>query len=227
MADSETEGRTRKLALAAALIAIVAAAEVPNALAKTTPAEYAPLRVMLLAAACMLLVGVPMALRGGRLDRGVPPPLRLLAGWRDVGWLLGLSVVLVLTALALEPLLSLLVRKDSEFGTWRVLAIRYHPQGQYIYLPLVLVVGPLAEEIFYRGFLLARLRGIMPTAAAVLLQAALFGLGHLPSMNAAVLALWMGLVLGLARWCGAGLLCLAGAHAAFNTWVHWQVYRFE
>ncbi|MCR5755821.1 MAG: CPBP family intramembrane metalloprotease [Acetatifactor sp.] len=41
------------------------------------------------------------------------------------------------------------------------------------------VVAPIAEEIFFRGIILSRLRRAMPVTVAVLLSSLLFGVGHL------------------------------------------------
>jgi membrane protease YdiL (CAAX protease family) len=41
------------------------------------------------------------------------------------------------------------------------------------------VVAPIAEEIFFRGIILSRLRKAMPVTVAVLLSSLLFGVGHL------------------------------------------------
>lgn len=53
---------------------------------------------------------------------------------------------------------------------------------------LVVVGAPIAEELFFRGFVFGGLRNAMPVWAAVVLSSALFGLLHLSSGNLAVAA---------------------------------------
>lgn len=80
------------------------------------------------------------------------------------------------------------------------------------------VVGVVAEEILFRGFILVRLHGVFGRwAPAVALGAVLFGLGHVyEGPIAAVQAAWLGVVLsGIFLW-RRHLLPGILAHAAFN-----------
>ncbi|MBI1381628.1 MAG: CPBP family intramembrane metalloprotease [Planctomycetaceae bacterium] len=75
-------------------------------------------------------------------------------------------------------------------------------------------VVPLAEELFFRGRLFARLAGHVGPNRANWIQAALFGLAHgwfyFPILT------YLGWLLGRARLAGAGMGSLALAHALQN-----------
>ncbi|GBF90585.1 hypothetical protein Rsub_03157 [Raphidocelis subcapitata] len=77
------------------------------------------------------------------------------------------------------------------------------------------VLAPLSEELFFRGFLLPALTKWMPTAAAVGVSAALFAAAHPP--GAFLPELLLGAVLGAACVAAGGsLLTPLLAHAAYN-----------
>jgi len=79
-------------------------------------------------------------------------------------------------------------------------------------------VAPYVEERFFRGYLLTALRGSMPPAAAILLQAALFSLAHLGETSGeAVQRLLLGAALGwVAVKAEGSLLAPMAGHAVFN-----------
>lgn len=79
----------------------------------------------------------------------------------------------------------------------------------------IVVVGPLAEELVFRGIIQTRLERAMPVWAAVVLQAVLFGVTHGTPVQMAY-AFLMGLVFGLLRSRTGSILPGLAAHAAFN-----------
>ena len=78
-----------------------------------------------------------------------------------------------------------------------------------------MVVGPLAEELVFRGIIQTRLLRAMPPWTAVVLQAALFGIIHGTPIQI-VYALLLGLALGFLRSRTGSILPGFAAHAAFN-----------
>jgi hypothetical protein len=65
---------------------------------------------------------------------------------------------------------------------------------------LSIIVAPFAEELFWRGYVQDQLCFMMPRLAAVVIQATLFGLGHLGKYGfAAVIPAGLGLIFGLWR----------------------------
>lgn len=84
-------------------------------------------------------------------------------------------------------------------------------------LPAVSIVlmGPLAEELMFRGVIQTRLEQAMPVWAAVVLQAVLFGVAHGTPVQMAY-AFLIGLALGFLRSRTGSILPGFAAHAAFN-----------
>ena len=79
----------------------------------------------------------------------------------------------------------------------------------------IVVIGPLAEELVFRGIIQTRLLRAMPTWTAVVLQAVLFGIIHGTPIQI-VYALLLGLALGFLRCRTGSILPGFAAHAAFN-----------
>jgi len=83
---------------------------------------------------------------------------------------------------------------------------------------LVTAIGAAAEELFFRGLLLRYLTDLFRAPKlAILTSAAFFGLAHLGAgyFNA-LIALWMGIVLGAIYARRGGLLTVVAAHFLFN-----------
>lgn len=79
----------------------------------------------------------------------------------------------------------------------------------------IVVMGPLAEELVFRGIIQTRLLRAMPPWMAVVLQAALFAIIHGTPIQI-VYALLLGLALGFLRSRTGSILPGLAAHAAFN-----------
>jgi len=99
---------------------------------------------------------------------------------RDVpiGLTVGVALQLLVLPVVYWPILQL---TDTEPGTAaQELVDRIDGPIDLIILTFVVAVGaPLAEEFFYRGFLLQGLRRRLPEVAAVLVSSALFALVHI------------------------------------------------
>ena len=86
--------------------------------------------------------------------------------------------------------------------------------GPLMYL-YVVILGPIAEELLFRGVAMKYFRRIMPFAAANLLQALMFGIYHMNLMQS-LYTLAAGLIFGLiTEKCGR-LLDSILAHSIFN-----------
>lgn len=79
----------------------------------------------------------------------------------------------------------------------------------------VCIVGPLFEEILFRGMVLGEIRDIMPGAAAVLFQGLLFGLAHAVLAQSLFAAVY-GVLLGAIYLRTRNLSVVALAHIFFN-----------
>ena len=81
------------------------------------------------------------------------------------------------------------------------LADRMDARGAMVLIILAVSLGPVVEEVFFRGFLCNALRRVCPTAVAVCLQAVLFGTAHAYRGPAIILACGIGLALaGVYQW---------------------------
>jgi membrane protease YdiL (CAAX protease family) len=111
------------------------------------------------------------------------------------------GIVTVIAALALSVALDLVVAQVLGLDTTKLSNI---PQLQEVYpLPVLLIiitVQPIAEEIFFRGFILEKVSGLAGPTIGIIVSAALFGIAHLSyGMGyTAVIAGGLGLVFAIA-----------------------------
>lgn len=81
----------------------------------------------------------------------------------------------------------------------------------------IVIVGPAAEEIFYRGHVLDRLCGVMPPWKAGTISAALFSAAHIVNgILAPLLVLPLTVILTVLRLRRAGLGVCIAAHGIYN-----------
>jgi len=83
------------------------------------------------------------------------------------------------------------------------------------FLIQAVVIAPVIEELFFRGFLLTYLKTYVTTWPAIVISAALFAVAH-QNLDS-VLPLWvLGIVLGVAYEHTGSILLPMGIHACFN-----------
>ncbi len=104
--------------------------------------------------------------------------------------------------------------QDLELGAYAV--------PKYI---LLIIGAPVVEEILFRGLIYRHLKQAMPRAAALLVQALLFGLAHGQLLWTAF-TFSLGLVLGLTRDSFDSLWPCIGVHLCFNAanYIPWLQY---
>jgi membrane protease YdiL (CAAX protease family) len=118
----------------------------------------------------------------------------------------------------------------SEVIDWLMSAMQFpHPEQQTVETfrhyykpgPIVLfmveavVISPLIEELFFRGFLFSFLKNYTSTGLAIVLSGGVFAFAHVNLGSA--LQLWiLGIVLGLAYEHTGSLLLPIGIHACWN-----------
>jgi membrane protease YdiL (CAAX protease family) len=124
--------------------------------------------------------------------RALPWPTVTIAAL--VGMALAVSVPLLSAYLANHHIIELVPTK-SELKT-----VPHSPVEWVIALASVGLVAPLVEELYFRGIVLGWLMRKMPLAAAVLANAAIFGLVHFSFVDHA----------GLGGWYITGILALVG-----------------
>jgi membrane protease YdiL (CAAX protease family) len=83
------------------------------------------------------------------------------------------------------------------------------------FLFLAVVVNPLIEEFFFRGFLLTFLKNYTSTTMAIILSGGVFAFAHL-NLGAALPLWFLGIVLAIAYEHTGSLLVPIAAHAFFN-----------
>lgn len=135
-------------------------------------------------------------------------------------WFLGMVVLLMVSKALVAALAAAIVGQRPQLpavGPTTPIAI--------VFLGIVVVlIAPIAEEIFFRGFLLDQLRKLTRPSIALLIQSLLFGLSHLYTWglftSLAVLgsinAFFFGLIVGAWRIRFRSLLPLVLAHVLLN-----------
>ncbi len=71
------------------------------------------------------------------------------------------------------------------------------PMAVYLLLVFACTFAPIAEEVFFRGFLYNAFRARMPVVAALLLQSFIFGFGHFFGTTHAIVATGLGIIMTL------------------------------
>ena len=134
--------------------------------------------------------------------------LRCCSGW-TAGFCVFAGIVLyVLTDLALSLL------PEAWMAAYNADMSVLTSTGLNTFLTMA-VLGPLAEELTFRGVIQTRLERAMPPWLALVLQAAIFGLVHGTPIQM-VYAFLMGLAFGFLRRRTGSILPGFAAHAAFN-----------
>lgn len=127
-----------------------------------------------------------------------------VAFWKAIRWnwprsqwkLLGLGAVMLFTLGLLQSLLPM--PKDTPFDH-----LFDRPRDAYLLAIIAVTLGPLMEEIFFRGFMYPVLARRMGAAWGIVLTALPFGLIHLPqygwAWGAALVIVMVGVVCGVVR----------------------------
>jgi membrane protease YdiL (CAAX protease family) len=136
---------------------------------------------------------------------------------RDVWLGMGVGIALIFAGAATlsvtRELVSLLTGEAPEQPEQIVACVR--GAALAFMAPVVVVVAPIGEEIFFRGFLHKALRRRLPMWGAAILSSILFGLVHVhPVLIPALFVVGLGLALLYER--QQSLLAPVVAHATFN-----------
>ncbi len=150
--------------------------------------------------------------RGNPAALGVPTEPR-----RDVLLGIGVGIALIFagggTLYVVREAVSLLTGEAPEQPEQVVACVR--GASLALMAPVVMVVAPVGEEIFFRGFLHKALRRRLPMWGAAVLSSVVFGLVHVyPLLIPALFVVGLGLALLYER--QQSLLAPVVAHATFN-----------
>jgi membrane protease YdiL (CAAX protease family) len=144
----------------------------------------------------------------------------LTSGLKAWWWAFLVMIVVLVGTRACRPLTSMLDGVFSHIGASRPVATGLIAPAVILADTIRLVIiTPIAEELFFRGFILGQLRKVMSNKGAVLVQAILFSACHLgPTFRSDRLvgAFVMGVASGAWRLRFSGLLPLMVVHGIIN-----------
>jgi uncharacterized protein len=157
-------------------------------------------------AACM--VGIV----GGKYHAAFWPAIRW--NWPRAGWrLLALGAAMLFALSLLQSLLPM--PKDTPFEH-----LFDRPRDAYLLSIIAVTIGPLMEELFFRGFMYPVLARRMGAFWAIVLTALPFGLIHLPqygwAWGAALVIFLVGVVCGIVRAVTRSVGASFLVHAGYN-----------
>lgn len=189
------------------------------------PLESIPTLIAGLVGTWVGFVGAPWMISRTRDATFVADVGLRIRGWSDVvvGLVVGAGTYVVVLDVAYPPLLGLWRRlsgqRVSVGGTARHLASLGRGPGFVAFALAVAVGAPIAEEIFFRGVLLAALVRRLGPAWGVAWCGVLFGLAHASGTEAAAIPALVvfGVVLAVLAQRTARLGPPIVAHVAFNT----------
>jgi membrane protease YdiL (CAAX protease family) len=144
------------------------------------------------------------------------------AGWREVAGDILIAVPIAFMTLFASAMLvaglNALTGLGLDNSMVRDFAERAATQpGLKVFFAVeALVMAPVVEEVFFRGFLLWALRPLAGMRAAIVTQALLFACAHYWSLGAILATLPAGLVLGYLAAARRSLWICIGIHFAFN-----------
>jgi membrane protease YdiL (CAAX protease family) len=179
------------------------------------------LPVVRLAAWLILYIGVLVCYPAWVIRRRTAGPICL---WPGTGTLVKELSIAVPTTLCLLMLIAamtfvwkIIVGSSLPMTSqWVELSSRMDVPTAAIFGILAVMVGPVVEEVFFRGFLYNALRCVCPIVLAICMQSALFGVAHPYRPVGIVLAAFTGLALAVVYEWRKTLLAPVFVHAMFN-----------
>lgn len=163
------------------------------------------------------LIGGPLLITA-RWGHGVVADLAARYRWRDApkGIALGVLCQFTLVPLVSLPFLVLFDIDAEELEEpARELSDRAHGAGVLLLVLGVVVIAPLAEELFYRGLVLRWAWSRLGSAAAVAVSAVFFGISHFQVIQLPALVAF-GVVLGIVTIRTRTLSLATWTHLGFN-----------
>jgi membrane protease YdiL (CAAX protease family) len=163
------------------------------------------------------LLGVPLLatrLRGN----GARRDLGLWTTWRDAprGLAIGVACQLVLVPVVTIPVFLLTDADQADLEEpARELTDKAQGAGVLLLALVVVVMAPIAEEVFFRGMLQRTLARSLPIWPAMVITSVLFGISHFQALQLPALAAF-GLVLSVLAHRSGRLGLSIWAHVGFN-----------
>lgn len=121
--------------------------------------------------------------------------------WRWVLGALGLTILSMALSIGINIGLNYLIHGNIE-GVQTMRDMLFQPQSYsfgefFVWLIFIGILGPITEELLFRGGLMTWFGKFMPSWLALILPAVIFGLLHLDSWPIIVSTTVMGIILGL------------------------------
>ncbi len=180
--------------------------------ARTNVVSLGGLEALVFVLASFGVLSVHSAGRGARQALGLRPTHPALGVFG-----LALGITLQLPAQSLEQVVAHYFPLSSQELLTRSLLFRSGSVGRAVALLLVVgCVGPLVEELFFRGALFGGIRRAQSVAGAVVVSSLAFALSHLDFRQWLPL-LVVAFALGYLRAVGGSLLPCLALHVGFNT----------
>ena len=187
------------------------------ALAASTPAQVISLVVYAACGGAVVIMAHVRATAGLPFAQRLRPGAgwRALVAWRD--WRRdGVFWAFVAAGLAYQITAGLILESVlPDTKTW--FALPASTLGRLLSFLLVVVLGPLVEELVFRGWIFTSLRARFTFAPVMLVTAALFAAAHYESTHLYALVVFpIGLALGYVRERYASIKASTALHGSFN-----------
>lgn len=145
--------------------------------------------------------------------------------WSHWLWFLGMLLLIFVSLLIWAAVLTTLGFKPHHF-IYPYFGIITKTKV-IVYGIIIILMGPIAEEIFYRGYILEQLRKLMPSGTANVVQSVFFAIAHLfyREMFFSIYVFVFGLILGSWRIKFRSLLPLIFVHIIFNAVFNFYVLK--
>ena len=229
--DMNQEAGISRWKVLALLAVVLAIPQIVRALGLRLAGGNAWLMVGTIALWTICMIGLP------RLARRSWPRL---AGF-DVTWLpgrrwwlhllagVGLAALMILWMAAVRLALQ-------QYGMWqnpvRISAgnlTLLSPAAVLVLAAALILLGPIAEEFFWRGYVFGQLKKVTAWPIALAAQALLFSVVHMFALGPSVVVFGYGVLLGLWRQRKRSLIPIIMAHVLLNAvfWVPWAIENYR
>lgn len=126
----------------------------------------------------------------------------IILKWKWALGALGLTLLSMALSIGINIGLNYLIYGNTE-GIETIRDLLFQPQNYsfgefFLWLVFIGILGPISEELLFRGGLMTWFRKFMPFWLALILPAIIFGLLHLESWPLIISTTVMGIILGLA-----------------------------
>lgn len=128
--------------------------------------------------------------------------------------------------ISISVLLSMIMALfPNAFDNYNRLMENLDSDGGALTIIYVTLIGPVSEELIFRGAIFDRMHLAFPFWTANAIQAALFGIYHM-NLVQGIYAFLLGMVLGMVVYSTGSILCSIATHIIFNSTTYIMQYVF-